>query len=158
MRKYENCFNIRARKFHFLKYKEFFLVFWPLTEKVHRSRKIYYFYSDRLNLNYHDQNCLTFSKLHHALDIYKKSEISDYVYFIWSWSRFRFFYVKSWFLCNTNRDCFCHINDAMLIFLFSNKLDENKALARTFIRGLSETFTKTLRLNVLTLLSVAYCT
>ena len=35
----------------------------------------------------------------------------------------------------------------MLLFLWSIKLDENKALARTFIRGLSETLTKPLQLN-----------
>ena len=35
----------------------------------------------------------------------------------------------------------------MLILLYSMKLEENKALARTFIRGLSGTLKKTLRLN-----------
>ena len=136
-------------------------IFWIQEKPAYKSFFIFQNISKTTNVLKNHGQC--FFKLHDALDIYKKkkkkkSETSDYVYFIWSWSRFRFFYVKSWFLCNTNRDCFCHINDVMLIFLFSNKLDENKALARTFIRGLSETFTKTLRLNVLTLLSVAYCT
>ena len=35
----------------------------------------------------------------------------------------------------------------MLILLYSMELEENKALARTFIRGLSGTLKKTLRLN-----------
>ena len=60
MGKYDNLFNTGARKFNFLKYKDFFFVFWPWAEEVRRSRKIYYFYFDRLNQNYHDQNCLTF--------------------------------------------------------------------------------------------------
>ena len=44
---------------------------------------------------------------------------------------------KCWFLCNTNSNYFCHGNKSI-------KLDKNKALARNFVWGLSETL-KTLR-------------